>query len=120
MQRKKETNLLSNRLYDVLKWVTMIGLPAIGTALLAISEIWNVSYGSEVAETINVIILMLGTMVGVSTAQYNRKKTIEKPEGGVLEVGTDGTDVTLDKLEIDMSPEEIATRDEIVFRIRKN
>ena len=116
----KKTNLLSNRLYDVLKWVTMIGLPAIGTALLAISEIWNVEYGPEVAETINVIILMFGTMVGVSTAQYNRKKAMEKPEGGVLEVGTDGTDVTLHKLEIDMSPEEIASRDEVVFRIRKN
>ena len=120
MQKKGKDKLLTNRLYDILKWVTIIGLPAIGTALLTVGEIWDLSYSPKVAETINVIILMFGAMIGISTSQYNRDSLIEKSKAGTLEIGMDGDDVTLEKLKIEMSPEEIVKREEIVFRIRKN
>ena len=64
--------MLSNRVYDVLKWVTMIVLPALATAYVGLASIWGWPYADEVAKTTAVVCALLGTLLGISTAQYNK------------------------------------------------
>lgn len=64
---------LSNRIYDILKWVTMIVLPALATAYVGLASIWGWAYASEVAKTTSVICTLLGALLGISTAQYNKE-----------------------------------------------
>lgn len=66
---------LSNKVYDVLKWIAMYLLPAAGTMYFALAGIWNLPYGEQVVGTITAIDTFLGVILGISTAQY--KKTIE-------------------------------------------
>ena len=63
--------LLSNNLYDVLKWVALIALNAIGLCYLSVATIWNLPYGEEINRTCQALSLFLGALIGVSTAQYN-------------------------------------------------
>ena len=63
---------LSNRLYDWLKWITMVVLPALATAYVGLASIWNWQYASEVAKTTTVVCTLLGALLGISTAQYNK------------------------------------------------
>lgn len=63
-------SLLSNNTYDVLKWVAQIGLPAAGTAYVGLAAIWGWPYATEVSQTIMVVELFLGTLLGISTVQY--------------------------------------------------
>lgn len=65
--------ILSNKAYDVLKWVALIALPAGGTLYFALAGIWNLPYGQEVAATIVAINAFLGALLGVSTVKYNKK-----------------------------------------------
>ena len=64
---------LNSKVYDILKWVTMICLPALATAYFGLAGIWNWPYANEVVKTIAVITTLLGALLGISTAQYNKE-----------------------------------------------
>ena len=66
---------MSNRIYDVLKWVAQYLLPALGTLYFALAGTWNLPYGEEVVGTITAVDTFLGVVLGISTAQYNKKQT---------------------------------------------
>ena len=66
--------LLSDSVYTVLKWVTMIVLPAMATAYVGLASIWQWPYADEVAKTTAVICTLLGALLGISTAQYNKQE----------------------------------------------
>ena len=65
---------LPDKIYDILKWVTMIVLPALATAYVGLSAIWGWPFADEIAKTTAVICTLLGALLGISTAQYNKDK----------------------------------------------
>ena len=65
---------LSNNVYDVLKWIALYLLPALGTLYFAIAGIWGLPYGEQVVGTITAIDTFLGVILGISTSQYNSKE----------------------------------------------
>lgn len=66
--------MLSNRVYDTLKWCVMIAIPALTTAYVGLSGVWGWPYAEEVAKTSAVICTLLGALLGISTAQYNKQE----------------------------------------------
>lgn len=65
---------LSSPVYDVLKWVVMIVLPALSTAYVGLAAIWKWPMADEVAKTCSVVCVLLGALLGISTAEYNKTK----------------------------------------------
>lgn len=70
--------MLSNRVYDILKWCVMIAFPALTTAYVGLSGIWGWPYAEEVAKTSAVVCVLLGALLGISTAQYNKQEPPDK------------------------------------------
>ena len=64
---------MSNKVYDVLKFICQIVLPAIGTLYFALAGIWGFLYGEQIVGTITAIDTFLGVILGISTIDYNRK-----------------------------------------------
>lgn len=64
--------MLSDKQYDVLRYIAQIVLPALGTLYFALSSIWRLPYGEEVIGTITAIDTFLGALLGVSTAQWKK------------------------------------------------
>ena len=64
--------ILSDKIYTALKWIVMIAIPAITTAYVGLSAIWRWPDADEVAKTSSVICVLLGSLLGISTAQYNK------------------------------------------------
>lgn len=64
---------MNNKVYDVLKWIALIALDAVGVFYKAISVIWGLPFGDEVLATCSAMSLLIGTLIGVSAAQYNKK-----------------------------------------------
>lgn len=69
--------IMNNKVYDVLKWIAMYLLPAFGTLYFALSGIWGLPYGEEIVGTITAIDTFLGVILGISSAQYNKKTSKE-------------------------------------------
>lgn len=63
---------LSNKMYDLLKWIAMYFLPAVGTLYFALAGIWGLPYGEEIVGSITAVDTFLGVILGISTAQYNK------------------------------------------------
>ena len=64
--------LMSNKTYDVLKWIAQYLLPGIGTLYSGLASIWGLPYGEEVVGTITAIDTFLGVLLGISSVQYNK------------------------------------------------
>lgn len=67
---------MSNKTYDVLKWIAMVVLPAIATLYAALSGIWGFPYGEQIVGTIVAAETFIGTVLQISNAQY-KKSTAE-------------------------------------------
>ncbi len=70
--------MLSNKVYDILKWIALIALDALGLLYKTLAAIWGWSFGDEVLATCTALSLCLGTLLGISTAKYN--KSLEPPD----------------------------------------
>lgn len=66
---------ISNKTYDILKWIAQYFLPAIGTLYFALSGIWGLPYGEQIVGTVTAVDTFLGVILGISTAQYNKENT---------------------------------------------
>lgn len=64
---------MSNKVYDVLKWIALVALDAIGVFYKAIAAIWGLPLGDEVLATCAALSLLLGTLIGVSSVQHSKK-----------------------------------------------
>lgn len=64
---------MTNKTYDLLKWVALIALPAVVTFVAAVGEIWNIPYTTQIAATIAAVDALLGACLQVSSANYTDK-----------------------------------------------
>ena len=65
---------MSNKTYDVLKYIAQIVLPAIGALYFGLAKIWGFPYATEVVGTISVVDAFLGAVLKISTDQYNEEQ----------------------------------------------
>ena len=65
---------MSNKVYDVLKYIAQIVLPALGTLYFALAKIWGFPYGAEIVGTISAVDAFLGALLKISTDQYNKEQ----------------------------------------------
>lgn len=65
---------LKNGVYDVLKWICMICIPALTVFYVSCAAIWGWPYASEIAKTSAAVCTLIGALLGISTAEYNRTK----------------------------------------------
>ena len=71
---------LSNKVYDVLKFIAQILLPAIGTLYFALARIWDLPLAEQIVGTITAVDCFLGAILGISTLQYNKDGKIQPPD----------------------------------------
>ena len=67
---------MDNKVYDVLKWVAIVVLPAISTFIVVISKIWGwADMGSMIAQTVTAVAVLLGALLGISHIQYKNEES---------------------------------------------
>ena len=65
--------ILNDKTYNILKWVALVLLPALGTLYFALAGIWGFPYGEQIVGTITAVDTFLGVILGISTVQYNKR-----------------------------------------------
>lgn len=61
---------MTNRIYDILKWVSLVALDAVGLFYQTIADIWSLPYGDNVLNTCVALSVLIGTLIGVSGLKY--------------------------------------------------
>ena len=79
---------MSDKVYDVLKWIALILIPAIGTLYFALAGIWGSPYAEAIVGTLTAVDTFLGAILGISTSMYKKNQSEsndfnEEDESGV-------------------------------------
>lgn len=72
---------MSNKLYDILKYIAQIGLPAVSALYFALSQIWGFPYGEQIVGTIAAIDTFLGALLCISSAKYTLGASGDRADG---------------------------------------
>lgn len=65
---------MSDKIYDWMKWLVVICIPALTVAYVGLDSIFGWGYGDVVAKCSAILCTLLGTLLGISTAQYNKQQ----------------------------------------------
>ena len=65
--------MMTNKVYDILKWIALVCLPAFAAFYTALAPVWGLPYETEIPLTLNAIDALLGALIGVSSIQYAKK-----------------------------------------------
>lgn len=63
---------MSNKVYDTLKYVAQIVLPAVATLYFALAQIWGLPYGEQIVGTITAVDAFLGAILRITTIKYEK------------------------------------------------
>lgn len=65
--------MIPNKVYDILKWIGLIALPAIAWFVGQIGPVWGMPYVDAIVTTLNAAGTLLGILIGVSTVNYKKQ-----------------------------------------------
>ena len=108
---------LNNKLYDNLKWITLILLPAMSAAYFSLSSVLNLPAAEQVVGTIAVVTTFLGAVLGLSTQSYNKS---DQKFDGVMHVDTSDPEKDLFTFELYQAPDGFPDKDQLTFKVSKN
>jgi hypothetical protein len=104
-------------LYDYLKALAQLWLPALGTLYFALAGIWGLPAAEQVVGTILAVDTFLGIILGISASNF--KSSPERIDGEfVISPAGDGTGTVNLNLG-DNHPEDLAKKDEVVLKVAK-
>lgn len=69
--------MIPDKIYDALKWIVLICIPAFTSAYVGFDSLFNWGYGDIVAKASAIICTLIGALIGISTAEYNKNKPPE-------------------------------------------
>ena len=64
---------MSNKVYDILKWFSLVAFDAFGYFYQEIAGVWSLPYGDEVLKTCVAISILIGALIGVSSSKYKKE-----------------------------------------------
>lgn len=69
---------MSNKTYDILKWVAQLVLPALATLMMSLGNIWGIPYADQISLTIMALDTFLGAILGISSSNYKKLQGYEQ------------------------------------------
>ena len=65
---------LNDKVYDLLKYLGMIGLPAVAVAYQSLAQVWSLPYSEQITSTILIIVTLLNTCLQISSTNYYKEQ----------------------------------------------
>lgn len=105
--------LITNKLYNFLKWFTTIFLPAVGALYFGLAQIWDFDRIVGVNGTINAIITFLGILLNISSRKYS--KVVNTPDGDLIINEVDGEKFPM--LGVNGSLEAMTSKRKVILQV---
>ena len=109
--------MLSNKVYDTLKWIAQYLLPACGTLYFALAGILGLPYGEQIVGTISAITIFLGVILGISSATYVKSGA---NTDGTLQVDISNPEKDIYRLQLNSDLSDLADKSKISLKVDPN
>lgn len=104
--------LLSNKVYNTLKWITQYLLPASATLYFALSAVWGFPYAEQVVGTISAITIFLGVLLGISTNTYLKTGT---GTDGTLQIDKTNPEKDIYRMQLNSELQDLSAKQKVTF-----
>lgn len=101
--------------YDFLKYLAQIVLPALGTAYYGLAAIWHFPNADSVSGTVLIVDTLLGALLFISSKSYEKNAKYD----GAMNVAVDTEGKKTISLELEGDPDELDKKSEITFKVVK-
>ena len=108
--------LLSNKAYDWMKYIAQIFLPAVGALYFGLAQIWGLPNAEQVVGTVTIFDIFLGTVLLISTKQYDNSSA--KYDGNLI-FDEEDPDRRVLRFQVDAPLEEIAAKENLTVKVHK-
>lgn len=107
---------INDKVYDVLKYVAQVGLPALAVFILAIGPVWDLPKYQEIGTTVVAFNTFLGALLLLNQVRYNAS---DAKYDGVLgvEITPPGVDNEIQNINIDPTVNEITRKGEVFLKV---
>lgn len=106
----------SNEVYDKLKWVAQLLLPAIGTLYFALAAVWNLPYAEQIVGTVTAVDTFLGAILGISNIQYTKNNLHD----GTLLIDQNDINKDIYRLDLNAPLNELKNKKNITLNVDPN
>lgn len=106
--------LLTNQVYDTIKNVVIIVIPALSTFYLTIAKLWDLPGAEAVVGTLGALALLLGSLLKLSKRSYDVSD--EKYDGEIILKTTEQGRV-VQRVEANGTFDEIAAKGEVLYKV---
>ena len=110
--------IMHNKVYDFLKWVSLVLLPAFATLYFAMAQIWHLPNGSEVIATVTALDTFLGALIGISGSQYS--KNVANSDAGYINIDTESDTKDVLSLILADKPTSLINKDRVTFKVTQD
>lgn len=107
--------IIPKKLYDALKWVALVALPAFSAFYYVLALTWGLPAVVQVMATVAGVETLLGTLLGISSAKY--RNSDERFDGSLDIIKSDAS--LINQLEITTNPAQLSKQSELVLKVNK-
>ena len=109
--------IIPSKLFDVLKWMTLILIPAIVAAVINLGDLWALPNAGKIAGTIAIFNTVLGVAIGVSAIKYNAS---DEKYDGVIDPMTANSQTSENALRLSTDEYDAANQKEVLLKVKQN
>lgn len=117
--KPEKGSILTNRLYDYLKFVAQILLPAAGTFYFALAGLWGFPEPEKVVATIVALDTFLGVVLSLSSLRYNNSNAKYDGVINITDTPSGGKQASL-ILKNYENPADVVQQKEVTFKVTEN
>jgi hypothetical protein len=109
------TFILNSKVYEFCKWVVMIVLPAFSALYFGLAQLYNWTNGEQVVGTLAIVTVFLGSILGISSKNYNSSDA--KFDGEVVMQQDPATGKLIYSLDLNDDIPTLVGKDSITFKV---
>ena len=107
-------SIMSNELYDDIRWLAQYFVPALATFYFALSTLWGWPYGEQIIGSLSAFNVFLGAILGVSRSKYYKTGG---DTDGILRVDTSDPEKDVYKLELLRDIADLPNKKTVTFAV---
>lgn len=111
--------MMSNRTYNVIKFIVTILFPAAGALYFGLSQIWGFPHGEAVVGTLALLATFLGALIQLSSSVYSAGQSVANPVVGDIVYSTTDEGRPAFVFEFDEDPADLMNKQSATFTIRR-
>lgn len=104
-----------DHIYDILKYLAQVGLPALATLVFSLGPIWDLPNADEITKTIVAVNVFLGALLVLNQVRWNNS---DEKYDGTIDPAHANAQTSSEALSLKSEPNDLLGQKEVLLKVR--